>query len=412
MLCGLVFLAAGAGLLTINYALLDHSLPSNTTNSATGQDVINRAAKLADPRSGSKITDKERSLLQSIASLPPDKALRRAATLPKPVAQELLKGLPSDVSDRARSDLLRESVFALAFGVAIAVALGWYVAGRALRPLQRITATARNLSHDRLDLRIALDGPDDELKELADTFDEMLARLDAAFASQRRFVADASHELRTPLTIMRTEIDVTLRQPNPSRERLIEMAHIVRDAIDRSERLVASLLALATTDHGLEDRTDVDLGIAVRDAVQRARPAVERRHLRMATEIADGVPAIEADPGLIDRLLDNLLDNAVRYNRDGGDVQVRLVYPHNDGLLLVVANTGEPIAPAVAATLLDPFRRAARRGTERDGFGLGLAIVRSITRAHGGEVTVSANDDGGGLTIAVTMPACRADGAK
>src|SRR5262249_53670849 len=154
--------------------------------------------------------ESDRALLSSVAALPPDKALKSAVSLPKQLARLLLAGLPSDVSAHARSTLLRESLLALAFGSVIAFALGWYVAGRALRPLQRITATARELSHDRLDLRIALDGPDDELRELGDTFDEMLARLDAAFAAQRRFVADASHELRTPLTIMRTEIDVTL----------------------------------------------------------------------------------------------------------------------------------------------------------------------------------------------------------
>jgi signal transduction histidine kinase len=406
LLYTLVFLAAGIALVVISFALLDHSLPSNSSSALTTQDIVARASKLAQDGTAlsgkrqAKLTDEQRSELKSLDSLPSDEVVRVVQSLPSFISKPLLSSLPSDVSAHTRSTFLRESLLALACASVIAFVLGWYVAGRALRPLHTITATARDLSHDDLSRRINLVGPDDELKRLADTFDEMLARLDAAFAGQRRFVADASHELRTPLTIMRTEIDVTLRHPDPSRERLTEMARVVRDAVDRSERLVASLLALASSEHGLDEIEAVDFASAARDAIARATPLAAARHVAVTATIPDDALLVDGDPALIDRLLDNLLDNAVRHNVDGGRLDVH-VAADDDTATLDVTNTGAVIDPATIATLLTPFRRATNG--RADGFGLGLAIVRSIAAAHGGNVALAPNTPGG-LTVTVTLP--------
>src|SRR4029450_32288 len=223
-------------------------------------------------------------------------------------------------NDRALNRVL------LAFGAALllvtlaSVAAGWMVAGRALRPISRITSTARSLSDRTLDARIALDGPRDELRELADTFDSMLARLEDAFESQRRFVANASHELRTPLAIVRTELDVTLDDPDANENELRSMARVIRDANERMERLIASLLALASSEAGIVQQRPTDLADVVAPALQRER-LFDDGSLQLEASLS---PApVLGDAVLLERLAANLVENAVRYNAAVGWVRVR-----------------------------------------------------------------------------------------
>ncbi len=402
LLYGLVFLAAGVALVAANYVLLDHNLPNNSSSGA-GQDVVLRANKLADPRANVPMTGADRAQLRAIASGPPGDAVRSAENLPKDLGAQLLADLPSNVSAQALSSLLRQSGVALAIALVVALGLGWFIAGRTLRPLRAITATAQQLSDKNLHLRIGLVGPDDELTQLAATFDGMLERLDTAFSSQRRFVADASHELRTPLTIMRTELDVTMRHHNPERERLVHTMSVMSEAVDRSERLVASLLALATSDHGVVTVGQVDLGGVVATSVARAHSAAVRRGIEIAIDPqAPCAIYITGDAELLERLIDNLVDNAVRHNVDGGTVRIMLrTVP--DHLELIVVNTGAIVSPDDINALFEPFHRATRGAGDSRGFGLGLAIVRSVVTAHHGEIYATANPEGG-LTIRTTLP--------
>jgi signal transduction histidine kinase len=279
------------------------------------------------------------------------------------------------------------------------VLLGWLVAGRALRPLQRITSAARRVSQDTLDERIALEGPRDELKELADTFDEMLERLSGAFASQRRFVANASHELRTPLTVMRTELEVTLADPEASNAELRSMAEAVHDALDRTERLVQSLLTLARSEGAITRRDPLDLAGAARTALEHTARAADGAGLAVT---ADLHPApVAGDRRLLERLVANLVENAVTHNHPGGRVSVST--STRDGRSVVeVVNDGDVLDPAVLPRLLEPFHRIDR-GARGDGAGLGLSIVRSVAQAHGGVVALAVCPEGG-LRATVTLP--------
>ena len=239
----------------------------------------------------------------------------------------------------------------------VAVATGYLLAGRALRPLRAITATAQRVSGENLGERIALQGPADELRELADTFDGMLGRLDGAFASQRHFVANASHELRTPLAIMRTEVDVALADPDASRAELREMGEAVRDTVDRCERLIASLLTLARREAVAGRGEPVDLAALAGDCITDLRARAHEAGVSVADDLA---PAwTQAEPALAERLVANLLDNAIRHNVPGGFVEVS-TRTIGDRVQLRVVNGGERIDPAEAAGLTEPFRRRNR----------------------------------------------------
>jgi signal transduction histidine kinase len=291
-------------------------------------------------------------------------------------------------------------VLALVAMTLISVLTGYILAGRALGPLRDITATARRVSVENLGERIALDGPLDEFKELADTFDGMLGRLDAAFASQRHFVANASHELRTPLAIMRTEVDVALADPDASVGELREMGEALRESIDRSEGLIAALLALARSE-AVTDEQSVDLealaGDCVTDLMRRAVEAEVR------IDTAGLAPAtVRGDPALLERLLANLIENAIRHNVRGGHLSLATV-THGATVALVVCNSGAVIAPDQVGSLTEPFRRLSR---QTSGYGLGLSIVDSVVKAHDGRLWVSAPPEGG-LRVRVELAADR-----
>ena len=303
--------------------------------------------------------------------------------------------------DEAVHQLLLYSLVGLGIMGAVSGAVGWLVAGRALRPVHAITGAARRASEENLGERLALAGPPDELKELADTYDAMLARLDAAFASQRRFVANASHELRTPLTVMRTAIDVTLAKPDRSPAQLEDMAAEVRGAADRAEALIEALLTLARSDRGITAVELADLAVLAEDALDTAGPAIRAGSLGLETALRPA-PAC-GDLVLLDRLVANLVDNAVRHNTAGGWIQVAT--GTRDGqAYLTVTNGGPIIAEDMTPLLFEPFRRLNGPAASGPGMGLGLSIVRSVTTAHHGTVTARSRP-AGGLDVSVLLPA-------
>ena len=221
---------------------------------------------------------------------------------------------------RALDSLLLFSLLGLGVMTVASGGLGWYVSGRVLRPVRAITETARRASDQHLGERLALTGAQDELKELADTFDDMLERLDQAFAAQRRFVANASHELRTPLTVMRTAIDVALAKPNRTTQQLEDMAARVRRSIDRAENMIEALLVLAISDQGVTSSELLDLSAVAEDALELAAPGITRLGLSVETDLAPAEAT--GDQQLIERMVWNLVDNAVRHNEPGGWIRI------------------------------------------------------------------------------------------
>jgi len=298
--------------------------------------------------------------------------------------------------------LLRRSLLAL-LGLAVAAfAFGYVMAGRVLSPLGRITRTAQRVAGSDLHRRIELDGPDDELKELADTFDQMLDRLDRAFTAQQRFVANASHELRTPLAINRTLLEVQLSDPDASPE-LVQLGKTLLATNERSEQLVEGLLLLARSENEIVDRKPVDLAEVASRAVDQTRGEARERgvELRGVQEPA----YVQGNGVLLERVALNLLQNAVRHNlpRDGWASVTTEARP---GLAaLVVENSGPPVPAYEVDNLFEPFRRLRTERTGSDkGVGLGLSIVRSVVRAHGGTVVAKPREEGG-LVVWVTLPA-------
>ena len=297
--------------------------------------------------------------------------------------------------DLTLSHLLQYSIITLAVVIALAAILGWIFSGRALRPVHLITAAARAASEHNLSARVGLRGPRDELHELAQTFDEMLGRLQAAFEGQQRFIANASHELRTPLAVMRTTVDVVLGNPDSTPEDLRGMGADVRAAVDHAERLIGALLILARNERGLTVREEVDLATVAEDVLDAADVGDRRVHATLEPAVISG------DPVLIERLVANLVDNAVRYNPTGGDIWVATRTAAGSSEL-TVANTGPMVSSADVGRIFQPFQRLADR-TSHDGFGLGLTIVASIAAIHAGTATALPRGDGG-LSVTVTIP--------
>jgi signal transduction histidine kinase len=334
-----------------------------------------------------------------------DRADRDPATPPQYVVA--LPQIQQGTVDVALDRLLRTSGIAVGVLALFSLLVGWAMAGRVLRRVHDITSTATRMSEDTLHERIRLAGPDDELKALADTVDAMLDRLEVAFTAQRDFVANASHELRTPLAIIRTEVDVTAADPNATTADFRAMAETIQAATDRSEHLIDSLLALSGAAVGGE-RAPGDLATAATDALVGAASAAAQAGVRLERSLS---PApVHGDPALLDRLAANLVDNAIRYNEPGGWVRV-LTGNDGDRAWLRVTNTG-PVVPADAvARLFERFYRPdPSRSRATGGFGLGLAIIRAVAVAHGGEASAAARPEGG-LDVVVELPASAATAA-
>jgi signal transduction histidine kinase len=324
----------------------------------------------------------------------------------------LVNGVPlprliDEAQQHLRAEALRQlwirSLIALGIMVVIVFGLSWIVAGRMLRPLHAITSTARRLSGSTLHERINLRGPRDELKELADTFDSMLGRLDTAFTAQREFVANASHELRTPLTIIRTEVDVALGDPEVSPEELQEMGAAITEAVDRSEGLIDGLLVLASADaDGRPAMTELDLAEIAANEVELTSGEADNLGLRLELEL-EPAPVL-GEQALLERLVGNLVENSIGHNLPNGwfSVKTRTV---GDKAVLTVANSGAIVSPEDLERLFERFYRPDKSRSRRTGgFGLGLSIVKSVVAAHEGTVVLAGLPEGG-LEVTVTLPA-------
>jgi signal transduction histidine kinase len=373
-----LFLVTGGAFVAATYALIDHSL------GPAAPAIQARFAPTASQLQACKVGSLTGTLTGALAAQ----------------CQRFLA--ETDQFQRAfyLHELLLWSLVGLGVATVVAGVLGWAIGRRILLPLYKVTGAARRASEEHLDERIRLGGRHDELKDLSDTFDEMLDRLDLAFASQQRFVANASHELRTPLTSMRTLIDVAMAKPTRTTEALETLVGRVREAVDQSEAIINGLLVLARSDRGLTSRELVDLEAAAQDAIDqnstsaRASGVVVEADLSAAPTLGDRV--------LVERLAANLVDNAVRYNVTGGSVQVETGANHGQSYLSVT-NTGPVIPESKVASLFEPFTRLDERVTNDHGVGLGLSIVASVVTAHSGDLQADALPNGG-LKMTVRFP--------
>ncbi|WP_225993107.1 sensor histidine kinase [Actinomadura rudentiformis] len=341
--------------------------------------------------------------LQGLDQLPRAQQFERLATARGEIQAEVAKRL-QEQKQEVLEQMLQSTMVTLLFLGLAGIGIGYLVAGRTLRPIHTVTATAQRLSESNLHERIALTGPQDEIKDLADTFDRMLDRLHRAFDAQRRFVANASHELRTPLTINRTVLEVAIAsRKNPPETKAL--ADVLLGNTARHERLINGLLLLARSERELNAPTPTPLEDVVRSAVDHLDELAGETDVDVTVEVAPATTV--GDPVLLERCAVNLLENALKYNVPGGQVWVR-TWRRRDQVMLRVENTGRPVPSYELATIYEPFRRlGADRIGSADGAGLGLSIVRAVVRAHGGTLDTVSRPDGG-LAITVRLPAAPA----
>ena len=378
--CAGLFLVTGGAFVAATYTLVDHSLASTAVTKPPGiNQPLMGACKVA----------------QLNGTLTGAQAAK--------CKQAFAGGAQFGADAQRASDLHQLLLWSLVgLGVATVVAglLGWAVGGRILLPLHKVTGAARRASQEHLGERIRLDGPHDELKELADTFDNMLDRLDLAFASQRRFVANASHELRSPLTSMRTLIDVAMAKPTRTTQQLEVLVGRVREALDQAAGLIDGLLTLARSDRGLTAHELVDLEAAAQDAIDETRASARAWDIIVDADLA-AAPTL-GDRVLVERLVANLVDNAVRYNVTGGSVQIA-TGTHHGHSYFSVTNSGPVVPQSKVASLFEPFTRLDQRVGNGQGVGLGLSIVASVVTAHRGYLQADALPNGG-LKMTVRFP--------
>jgi signal transduction histidine kinase len=378
---GVLFLLAGVAMLGVTYLLVSQQLPGGA----------NVTVSQPSPGTSSQVTE----------TGPGTSGGPTPAMAGNPTMENKIMG---ETRHNALTALLTQGGIALGVVGTGAVALGWLLAGRLLQPLNRITETAARIADapaadHSLHERIALDGPRDEIKQLADTFDVMLERLDRSFDGQRRFIANASHELRTPLTLNRALLEVAVHRRAASPE-VRQLGDTLLAINTRHEQLIDGLLLLARSEREVTDRSHVDLA-DVAEHVAGQLPAGT-----VAIQTAIGEAATTGNPVLLERLVHNLVDNAVRHNiPEGGWVRITTGTRPDRSAVLQVSNTGPVIPRYEIPSLFEPFRRLGtdRRSATAPGTGLGLSIVRAIARAHGGEVHTEPRD-GGGLVVTVTLP--------
>jgi signal transduction histidine kinase len=404
LLYGGLFLACGAGLLFITYLLVAHRLPSYVGHQESGKNVSSSTVIAFGNGGGNGCRLSTQDLPAQFgpsggnpsALTGPQQLVTRGLNREAQTVQQCLASQQASEMNR----LLTESGIALAIMTVAAAGLGWLVADRALRPVRTITAAARSVSASSLNARLALTGPDDELKELGDTFDALLARLEAAFAAQRQFVANASHELRTPLARQQTLIEVALADPQATVASLRGTCERVLAAGQEQERLIEALLTLARSERGLDRRDPVDLRDLAGDVVEARAFEAQARGVNLTADLGPAVTP--GDSRLAERLIANLVDNAIRHNITGGQARVT-TRATSDGALLSVANTGPGVPPDQVERLFRSFQRLDASRTIRDGVGLGLPIAVAIAAAHGGVLRARPNP-GGGLEVEVRFP--------
>jgi signal transduction histidine kinase len=416
VLYGAAFLACGATVLAVVAYLLYGSTAnqvsaSQPTSSASASAVFGSKIPIADVRPAGgydivpvrvPIADVRQAGRYDIVHLTvPVPAARPTQQPPRLTAAELAK-LAFQAQAQVNYDkeeILILCAVALAIIAVAAAAIGWMIAGRVLRPISTITAAARHIAASSLHERLALHGPDDELKELADTLDNLLARLEGSFDAERRFAANASHELRTPLTRERALLQVTLADPAATVGTWRAVSQELLASNAEQERLIEALLTLADSEADPGQRERADLAVIADDALAAAGAGIGRRDLHVSAALE--AAAIDGDPQLVQQLAGNLIDNAVRHNVPGGDLRITTA-TSDAGAVLSVANSGPVIPPCEVDRLFQPFQRLGPRPA-RDGHGLGLSIVRAIASSHGAAIGARALPEGG-LAVDVTFP--------
>ena len=381
LIYGGLFLCSAAALLAITYTLVNHQYTSTFFVSSGRHALIAKAYTAKGPL-GVAPTPKG-----FVVPVGPN-ALVTNTKLAVAAAQ--------GQSDAAVHKLFIDSAFALAVMAMISLWLGWVIAGRALRPLRTITETARDISASNLHRRLDLAGPDDELRQLGNTFDGLLGRLETSFEAQRQFVANASHELRTPLTLERTLLELALSDPNASIESYRHTCEQLLAVGEQHERLIEALLTLSRSQRGIDSHQPVDLA-AIASA---AAAAVD--HDGLAFDIAIKPARTTGNPRLVERLVANLVGNAIQHNVEDGTVSLT-TETRGGRAILEIANSGPTIPPAELDRLFQPFQRLDGSRTNSNGLGLGLSIVRAIADAHDATITTDAPADGG-LRIGVSFP--------
>jgi signal transduction histidine kinase len=392
LLYSALFLVSGAVLLTITYFLVRNATSGPVTFRGPNGEIIT-LDKRDRPEKGSAPDAAEVPGTEISGSANPDVTPAQARQLEAQARQQ---------HDAVLDELLTQSGIALGVMAVLSIALGWLVAGRVLRPLRTMTATTRQISEHNLHERLDVQGPRDELKDLGDTIDGLLTRVEGAFDAQRRFVANASHELRTPLTLERTMLQVALADPHLTLHSLRATCEDVLAADEQQEHLIEALLMLARSQRGLDHRELFDLAAIGRDVLHAHEPDAVASGLTLGAVLS---PApVSGDARLTERLVSNLVENAVRYNIPNGTVQME-IGSSTGRPVLRITNTGPAVPADQVERLLQPFQRLATdRGTEHDGLGLGLSIVTAIADAHGATVTAEPFSDGG-LDIEVIFPA-------
>ncbi|HTX00659.1 MAG TPA: ATP-binding protein [Acidimicrobiales bacterium] len=379
-----LFLGAAAGLLTITYFLARSASSGGITKSLLAQPG-SPASKPAATRLPTGFVKFSSPGLSSVQS----------------ALKQKLKAQAFAAHSIDMHEVLVWSGVALAFMAVLTIALGWLVAGRVLRPLRTMSNATQQITEHNLHDRLALPGPSDEIKDLADTIDGLLQRLEAAFDAQRGFVANASHELRTPLTLNRALLEVTLADPHATVDDLRAMSQELIDSGEQQERLIEALLTLATSARGLERHEPFDLGAITTGVLLAPHPEIDELGLDLQSRISPA-PAV-GDPRLAERLVTNLLDNALRHNVASGHVNV-VTRTESARAVLAIANDGPIIRPEDLDRLFEPFQRLdTDRATHAEGHGLGLSIVRAIADAHRATVSAVAGPEGG-LSVAVSFP--------
>jgi signal transduction histidine kinase len=397
-----MFLVCGAALLAVTYTLVAHA--------TTGGGVIAFArATPTTSRGIGGLPPGAESL--SVQAIPHTFVIKgKQVNVPPSVSQVLgSSGGPAAVRFVGRQQQIAdlhqleiESAIALAIMAIISGLLGWYIAGRVLRPLRTITAATQQISEASLHRRLDLPGPRDELRTLADTIDGLLQRLESAFEAQRRFVANASHELRTPLTAVRALLEMAISDPHATVESFRKTCREALDESEQEEQLIDALLALAQGQRGLDRREPTDLAAIADEVLASFAADVAQRDLHL--DIALDPVTVSGDPRLIERLVSNLLQNAIRHNEPGGEVDVH-VGTRGGRPSLTIANTGPVVPPDEVGRLLQPFQRlTADRLGHREGFGLGLSVVAAIATAHDARLDIRPREHGG-LLVEVAFPA-------
>lgn len=412
MLYGALFLVTGAIMLLITYLLVDntsggtvsYTLSNGVQGSITigpggeGAGTVKRFGSSGDlpaptftgpgPESG-------------LSTLPDQLSTDGPGAPPQDLSPDFLQTLADKQRTSQLHQLLKNSAFALAGMAVLSIVAGWFLAGRVLSPLRSINARARRISASNLHERVSVSGPDDEFKELGETLDELLDRLESSFQAQRHFVANASHELRTPLAVERSLIQVALADPDADAASLRRTCEQLLESGRKNERLIEALLTLASSESGVQEWTDLDLAEIVGGVVEAHRHEAESRGIALTTDLSTA--NVSGDRHLVECLAANLVENALHYNVASGDIEVRVVST-GAGASLTVINSGPLVDAEEIARLVQPFQRLARERTARsEGHGLGLSIVKAITSAHGGELEVLPGPSGG-LSVMVTLP--------